>query len=280
MFTSRIDIWEDYIYTSKMYDNFRPYMNSYLLEENESSNKRSAVLICPGGGYGSTSEREAEPVALRFNEAGFNAFVLHYSVAPRRHPQPILDISRAMCIIRENAEKWNIHSDKIAVCGFSAGGHLAASLAVHHDKDFIFQTLGIKSGMNHPNALILSYPVITSERFAHLASFKNLLGDTPSEDLKHLMSLEKHVSEKTPPTFLWHTFEDQAVPIENSLVFAQALRNHNVPFELHIYPDGPHGLSLATGETAFHPQQINYHASSWIKLCFEWLDNVFGLEQA
>jgi len=279
MIVNTIDIWDNYVYGGKMDDNFRPYMKSYILEGDDGSSKKSAVLICPGGGYGMTSEREAEPVALRFNNAGYNAFVLHYSVAPRKHPQPLLDLARAMCIIRENAKAWNINPEKIALCGFSAGGHLAASLAVHSDKDFLFEVSGINKDMLRPNALILSYPVITSGNFAHLGSFKNLLGDNPSDDLKYLMSLENHVNEKTPPAFLWHTFEDQAVPVENSITFAQALRDHNIPFELHIYPDGPHGLSLATGETAYEPRQINSHVASWINLCFEWLDDIFEIEE-
>jgi len=234
--------------------------------------KRPAVLVLPGGGYAFTSPREAEPIALQFNEAGYHAFVLDYSVAPAKHPQPLLDASRAMCIIRENAEEWGIYPDKIAVCGFSAGGHLAASLGVHWDKKYLGNVEGIEIGKNRPDALILCYPVITSGRYAHRGSFKNLLGENPDSDLLYEMSLEHHVSEKTPPAFIWHTFADAGVPVENSLLFAQALREKNIPFELHIYPEGVHGLSLATEETANgRSDLVSPHVAGWIKLCKEWL---------
>lgn len=238
----------------------------------DSCRKRPAVLVLPGGGYAFTSPREAEPIALQFNAAGYHAFVLDYSVAPAKHPQPLLDAARAMCIIRENAEEWGIYSDKIAVCGFSAGGHLAASLGVHWDKKYLENVEGIEIGKNRPDALILCYPVITSGEYAHRGSFINLLGENPNSELLYEMSLENHVSEKTPTAFIWHTFTDASVPVENSLLFAQALREKNVPFELHIYPEGPHGLSLANEETAEgRPDYISPHIAGWMKLCKEWL---------
>jgi len=240
--------------------------------------KRPAVLVLPGGGYAFTSPREAEPIALQFNEAGYHAFVLNYSVAPARHPQPLLDVSRAMCIIRENAEEWGIYPDKIAVCGFSAGGHLAACLGVHWDKQFLENVEGIEIGKNRPDALILCYPVITSGEYAHRGSFINLLGENPNSELLYEMSLEHHVSEKTPPAFIWHTFADAGVPVENSLLFAQALREKNIPFELHIYPEGVHGLSLAAEETSNgRPELVSPHVASWIRLCKEWLKLQFKM---
>lgn len=269
-----VEIWENGSYKNEEAD-FRPVLDTYILS---GTKRRGAVLICPGGGYRLTSEREAEPVAMQFNAAGFHAFVLYYSVAPKKHPQPLLDVSRAMCIIREHANEWNIDAEKIAVCGFSAGGHLAASLGVHWEKPYLKDIQGITIGMNRPDALILCYPVITSGQFAHRGSFENLLGSDPDKALLDEMSLEHQISEKTPPAFIWHTFDDKSVPVENSLLFAQQMRKNNVPFELHIYPEGPHGLSLATDETDNGNYGTHPHVATWMKLCIGWLEQQEGKE--
>ncbi|GAA0177690.1 alpha/beta hydrolase [Clostridium sediminicola] len=271
MINKTIDIWGTGNYQSEGTDGFKPTMDTYILSGEK---KRPAILVCPGGGYEFTSEREAEPIAMKFNAAGYHTFVLNYSVSPRKHPQPLLDVSRAMCIIRENSEEWKIDGDRIAVCGFSAGGHVAASLAVHFEKDYLFNTLLINKGMNKPNALILSYPVITSGEFAHKGSFKNLIGEEGREELRQHLSLEFQVNANVPPTFLWHTFEDSAVPVENTLLFATALRKNNIPFELHVYPEGPHGLSLATEETGNENMPSMPHVATWIELCVQWLGNL------
>jgi acetyl esterase/lipase len=276
-----IDIWENCNYTPDA-DDIHPTLTTYLLDFNpemQIGKKRPAVLICPGGGYSITSNREAEPIAIRFAAAGFHTFVLRYRVAPSRHPKPLLDVSRAMWIIRENAELWNVDPEKIAVCGFSAGGHLAGSLGVFWHEDYIGEAIGMPKGMNKPNALILSYPVISSGQFAHRGSFENLLGKDASKEMQESMSLELHVSQQTPKTFLWHTFEDKGVPVENSLLFAQALRREGIPFELHIYPDGFHGLALCDEETAgIHEVAGGWlypHVGTWFQLCVEWLRGIF-----
>lgn len=269
-----VEIWGKGEYRGDMDDGFVPTMSTYVLD---GGRKRGAVLICPGGGYGYTSPREAEPVALAFNAAGYHAFVLDYSVAPRRHPLPLLDLSRALCILRERADEWNIRPDGIAVCGFSAGGHLAASLGLFWDKPVSLGAPGIEKGKNRPDALILCYPVITSGPFAHRFSFENLLGKSPSPELLCEVSLEFQVGASTPPVFLWHTFDDAGVPLENSLFFASALREKGVPFEFHVYPEGVHGLSLATLETADEQRGANPHVAGWIKLCVEWLGKTIGV---
>ena len=233
------------------------------------------MLICPGGGYSFISPREAEPIALKFAAEGYHAFVLYYSIYPTNFPQPFYDISRAMCLIRENAEKWNIHKDSIAVCGFSAGAHLAGTLGVHWNKDFASDQDGISPGMNRPNALILCYPVISSKYYVHTGSYEKLIGSKPSQELLDLMSLENHVGPHTPKTFLWHTFEDIGVPVGNSILFAEALKRNNVNFELHIYPYGGHGLSLASDETSTDDLQPDTHIATWFDLCVEWLDIEF-----
>lgn len=244
-----------------------------ISEEIPSVQKRKGVLICPGGGYGFVSDREGEPIALAFAAQGFNAFVLTYEVAPAvKHPQPLLDVSRALCIIRENAEKWYTEKDKLAVCGFSAGGHLAASLGVFWKEKYLQELLHIPEGMNKPNALILNYPVITSQLdLTHRGSFYNLLGWDLDEPTYSTMSLEKYVTENTPPAFIWHTFSDICVPVENSLLFAQSMKNNNIPFELHIFPEGEHGLSLCDARTGNDDTLINRHAGKWFGLCVEWL---------
>jgi acetyl esterase/lipase len=277
-----IDIWEgiEQFTDNDNKDEIRPALATYILEgtsELNADKKRASVLICPGGGYAYTSDREAEPVAMRFLAAGFNAFILRYRTAPSRHPKPLLDLSRAMWIIRENADKWNLDPEKIAVCGFSAGGHLAASLGVFWNELYISEAIGMPEGINKPNGLILGYPVITSGKYAHRGSFSNLLGRDATAEQKEGMSLELHVKNQVPPTFLWHTFHDLAVPVENSLLFAQALRQSGIPFELHIFPDGPHGLSLCDEETAVNnPDLINPHAANWMPLCIEWLKELFS----
>ncbi len=268
-----IEIWEKDKYQSEAEDGFKPVLDTYILS---GAKKRGAVLIFPGGGYEFTSEREAEPVAMQFNAAGYHAFVLYYSVSPRRHPQPLLDALRAMCIIRENADEWNVDPNRVAVCGFSAGGHLAASLGVHWDDPDIAGSPEINVELGRPDAMILCYPVITSGRFAHRDSFERLLGKEADKKLLSKMSLELHVSKNTPPAFIWHTFDDGLVPVENSLLLAQAMRSFNIPFELHVYPRGPHGLSLATEETGRGEWDISAHVSTWLGLSIQWLEEVFS----
>lgn len=261
MIHKRIYLWEK----EPDENDFKPSMDTYILE---GRNVRGAVLICPGGGYRFIAEHEGEPFALKMNAAGFHAFVLNYRISPARHPSPLMDVSKAMCIIRQNAAEWNINDKQIAVCGFSAGGHLAASLGVYWNKPFL-QIPPSVEGLNRPDALILCYPVISSGEYKHSGSFENLLGPMASAEILEEMSLEKHVTEKTPPVFLWHTFEDKTVPVDNSLLFAQALRENGVPFEMHIYPTGHHGLSIAGSgciNGADHP-----HVASWVNLCIEWM---------
>ena len=272
MISRKIDIWEGYEYSDNGQGGERPALRTYFLDGVQS---RPLILICPGGGYQFLSPRVAEPVALQFAAAGFHSCVLDYSVAPRRHPQPLRDVSRAMCLLRESAERYHIDPDRIAVCGFSAGGHLAASLGVHWMGTSLDAVAGISVRMTRPNALILGYPVITSGQFGHTASFANLLGEVPREEELREMSLELQVKYDTPPCFIWHTFADESVPVENSLLFAAALREKRVPFELHIYPEGNHGLSLATLETSDQTHGVDPHVASWMNACIEWLRIVF-----
>ena len=246
-------------------------------EEIEAKRKHPAVLICPGGGYAFTSDREAEPVALSFLPHGINAFVLRYSCAPERYPVALLQAAAAMTLIRRKAEEYGVDPEKTAVLGFSAGGHLACSLGELWGEPFVTETLGLRDRReDRPNAMVLCYPVISSGALAHRGSFDVLLGENPGTELLEKVSLEKQVSTDTPPAFIWSTFDDQAVPTENSLLLAAALRKNNIPFELHIYPKGVHGLSLCGPQTAGAPELINPHCGTWFNLCLEWLEQTLG----
>ena len=251
----------------------------YIPENSEEINinkKRETIIMCPGGGYVMSSDREAEPVALKFVAEGFNVVVLRYSVAPNKFPKALIELAATVDYVRSKSKEWNVDKDKIIVCGFSAGGHLAGSLGVLWDNKILEEALEINKDNIKPNAMILCYPVITSGEFAHKGSFDNLLGENVSEVEREKLSLEKLVSKNTPTTFLWHTFDDGAVPVQNSLFFANSLASNNVPFELHIYPNGVHGLSLCEELTAMNGQSehINQHAGTWFKLAVEWIKNL------
>jgi acetyl esterase/lipase len=238
--------------------------------EIEMNRRRPSIVICPGGAYEETVFRENEPVVLKFLSLGYNVFILKYSVLFAKFPTSLLQLSAAVAFIRRRAKEYNADINRIAVCGFSAGGHLAGSLGVFWSEPFITQTLQLEAGLNQPNGLILCYPVITSGEYAHVKSFDRLLGSNASNKLRESVSLEKQVNSKVPPTFLWHTFEDQIVPVENSLLFAGALRKNHIPFELHIFPSGRHGMSLCTHETGTG-DYINLHCANWVALCDEWM---------
>ena len=239
-------------------------------DEYSKGRKRPAILVLPGGGYGFTSQREATPIALEFAASGMSAFILHYSVAPEVHfPTELVQVYSAIRLIRENADEWNIDPEQIYLCGFSAGGHLAASAGVFWNRDWVHK-LGFESDAHKPNGLILNYPVITSGEFAHRGSFENLLGDQYSDDLLELNSLEKQVSGDTPRCFIWHTAEDDAVPVQNSLMFASALAANQIPFEMHIYPHGGHGLSLAN-ELVCNQDGVFPKIQTWVPFAKEWI---------
>jgi len=233
--------------------------------------KRPAILVCPGGGYSGTSDREAEPIARYYMAFGYAAFILRYTCAPITDEYiPLAQASESMEIIRKNAEEWHIISDNIAVIGFSAGGHLAASLATMWDDEGLHARYGDFGGLNRPDAAILSYPVITGGQFAHRGSFVNLLHENDPEGEKtKYWSLENRVSEKTPPCFIWHTASDAAVPVENSLLFARSLSAYKIPFELHVFPEGVHGLSLVTREV--RPTADPY-VGRWAEFSVSWLE--------
>lgn len=224
----------------------------------------SAIVVCPGGGYRALAPHEGHDIAVWLNSLGVAAIVVKYRLAPNYgHPSPMLDAMRAMRTVRARAAEWNIDPNRVGIMGFSAGGHVASTVATHFDSGRADSIDPIERMSSRPDLAILCYAVITmTDDFAHKGSKKNLLGDNPSRELIDLMSNEKQVTEKTPPTFLFHTEDDQSVPLENSLMFAAALRKAKVPYELHVYEKGRHGVGLAPN----HPQ-----LSSWPKLLENWL---------
>ncbi len=237
-----------------------------------------SILIFPGGGYNFTSDREAEPVALHFLAQGYQTFVLRYTCTPAHFPTQLMEAAAAIQYLRINAADFSIDANRVAVMGFSAGAHVAGCLSCMWDNAEVCKALSIKQpSVLRPNAACLCYPVITSGKYAHRDSFVKLLGENPDEKLLHLVSLENTVRSDMPPVFLWHTADDTTVPVQNSLLFVNALLEKNVPYELHIFDKGPHGLSLASllTSTDGFPELVSPHAAHWAQLCTEWLTKTF-----
>ena len=239
--------------------------------------KRKAILIIPGGAYRFCSDREGEPMAMAFLSRGYNAFVLYYSVASHaKYPNPLIDASRAVKIIKDNAEKFCIDPDFVFTIGFSAGGHLAGMLATMWHRKCVYDEIDMPYGYNKVRGAVLCYAVITGGKYAHRGSIDNLLGMEHSENADPAVlddiSIEKHVDERTVPMFLWHTVPDTTVPVQNSLLLAKELADNKIPFEMRIYPDGWHGLSLAN-ETVGVKADFTY-VQRWIDDAFRFLDSL------
>ena len=260
---------------------FNPTLECNLISQNNETDpkrKHPSVLVIPGGGYWMLWGSEGEPIALNYASMGFNTFVLNYSVAPVRYPEQLLEASAAIALIRKNSKEWFADEDKIAVIGSSAGGHIAGCLSTIWDEDGIAEKLGIEKDYNKPNASILLYPVITSEnKYRQCTSFSNLLGEMENEENLNRLSIEKRVTEKTPPMFIWQTATDETVPVMNSILLAEALSEKNVPFELHIFPYGPHGLAncnFTTSKSKDDKVQISPYCERWIEMSKRWLTDI------
>lgn len=269
--------------------------------------RRPAVLICPGGAYLTCSDREAEPVALRFAAMGYHAFVLRYStyfegrpgpfplpasleVNPNSlHPAPMRDIGKAFLTMRAHADAWRVDMDRIALCGFSAGAHNCAMYAVYWHNAVIHAFFGEDPAAFRPAAAILGYGISDyhlmfgaikdpfAQTLSDAASIAFLGTTTPSAVLLDAVSPALHVSQHTPPTFLWATAADELVPVENTTRMANALARAGAPFEVHIFERGPHGLSLADQASSSSHLELDADAAQWMKLAEAWLKQRFAL---
>lgn len=234
---------------------------------------RPAMVILPGGGYGGLAPRENEPIVRAFLNAGFQTFSVLYSVGKHAlYPNPLVDVSRAIVYIREHAEAYSVNPDRIFVVGFSAGGHLAGAIGTLWHKDYAKASETMVYGANRPTGVILSYPVISAGPYAHRGSFDRILGTmTPTEAENDAYSLELHVDERTVPAYIWHTGTDELVPVQNSLLYAMALSEHHIPYEMHIFPQGPHGLALANAETECGNEAfVCTEAQQWVSEAADW----------
>lgn len=231
---------------------------------------RPAVVICPGGGYLFHSEREAEPIALRFVSLGFNAFIVYYRLEPNRFPLPQQDAAAAVAYVRAHAEEYHTNPHQIALMGFSAGGHVTACVGTLWQKAELWQGMGLTPKQVRPDALVLSYSVISGGKGKHSGSFERLTGST-DEKVHEQYSAHNWVTEQCPPVFLWHTFEDEKVSVQNALFMAQKLAENKVPMELHIFPHGPHGLALADEATAMQPEMVVPEAQGWPEMAARFL---------
>lgn len=267
MRTERIDLY-DYFKVERP-EGAQGYLTTLLLDEYNfvEGRLRPAMLVIAGGGYAGVSQREKEPVAMKFLAEGFHCFILDYSVEPVSFPCQLIEGAMAMAYIRKNAKKLGIDNSHVSAVGFSAGGHLCCMLATMFNAPELYDTLGKDAEHCRPDAVILSYPVITSGEYANKWSIDNITGK--DESLYERMSLENQVTINSSPAFIWTTVDDNCVPMENSLYIAKAYKKNGVPFELHVFESGRHGLSIAEQETNI----VNEPVSKWVGLAMTWLKN-------
>lgn len=285
-------------------------LTTYVLADSTemlNGKKRPAVLICPGGAYLGCSDREGEPVALRFAAMGYHAFVLRYSTYNEGrpgffpqdglmpvneksvYPAPMRDIGKAFLTVRAQSDEWLVDMDQVAICGFSAGAHNCGMYAVYWQDPVLSEYFGVEPAAFKPAAAILAYGICDYrlmfgeiadpfvQRLSEAASIAYMGTTTPSPEMLELISPALHVSKNTPPIFLWATAGDALVPVENSTRMATALAQAGIPFEVHIFEQGPHGLSLADQSTAGSLLDMNPDAEKWIGLADAWLKKHFSL---
>lgn len=286
-------------------NNERTTLTTYILDNIHATQKRPIILVCPGGGFLDCSPYEGESVAIRMNAAGYHAAVLVYSTAATAgensaYPKPLYDLAEAISIVRNNVKEWNIDENKVVILGFSAGAYLCGLYCSYWNKPLL-RGKG-KSEKLKPNAVVLCYPLLDlelniseiQEKVDKEVNMKNIIGTTenridtatfwdmsrkaqfgnnhPSEDEIKTYNPILHINEYTPPTFLWHTFTDEAVSPLHSIRYAEKLCQMNIQCELHIYSNGDHGLSLADKTSAKKESQINSHVASWSELAIEWIE--------
>lgn len=264
-------------------------LTAYVSDTNLKQPLRSAIIVCPGGGYGGLSPREAEPIVMRFLGEGFNVYLLKYTTGEgAKDYAPLIQASLAVKMVRERAEEDHTDPKKIFIMGFSAGGHLAASAGILWNIPVVRDAVGVTSGeceegINRPDGMILCYPVITMGTKTHKGTALLVNGHNYEEPLDVLtpeeierFSLEKHVDSTTPPAFIWHTFTDATVPVENAILLMSALASSKIPFESHIYPEGLHGLALCNTITNEGSERlIRPHVEGWAALAVKWIHDFF-----
>ncbi|ENH97272.1 Esterase/lipase-like protein [Gracilibacillus halophilus YIM-C55.5] len=239
-----------------------PSMTTYLLSDAPNA---PMIIVIPGGAYHHRAYHEGEPVAKWLNQAGYHACVLRYHVAPFHYPIQLQDGQYAIRYVRYHLPNWGISSQsKVGVLGFSAGGHLAAMLSTMFDDGIESPEDPIERQSSRPDFQILCYPVITMGEYTHEGSKQNLLGETQDASIIKQLSCENLVSDHTPPAFIWSTAEDQAVSSMNSLLYVQALQKRSIPYDLHIYQEGRHGLGLANDQ---------HHTRTWKDACLDWMEH-------
>jgi len=241
----------------------RPKLTVYRADPERASG--AAVVVCPGGGYGRlASDHEGRQVAEWLNSLGVSAFVLQYRLGPRyRHPVPLQDAQRAIRLVRSRAAEWGLDPTRVGILGFSAGGHLASTASTHFDDGRRDASDPVERQGSRPDFAVLGYPVVSLvDPPAHLGSRRNLLGEPADPALVELLSNERQVTPRTPPTFLFHTADDSVVPVANALLYFEALTRAGVPGELHVFPHGRHGVGLAPDDPVL---------SAWPRLCAAWL---------
>ena len=238
------------------------------------SRTRPAMLVIAGGGYRAISQREKEPIAIEFLAKGYNVFILDYSIAHYKHPTQLIEGCMSIAYIRENAAKLKVDPEHIGAIGFSAGGHLCGMLATMYNDPEVIEALGEKAKLCRPNAVVLSYAVLSAYGKIHAGSFNILCGEDDDGTIRKKVDLPSRVTEDSVPAFIWCTIGDTVVPCENSFLMAMAYREKGVPFEFHTFEIGGHGLSLSTMETAAPsaPYQNNIPVQAWVNLMFNWLN--------
>ncbi len=254
-----IALWKE----TAPYTNRSPEQAQPSIKEFKAEGSRGAVVVCPGGGYEMKAPHEGDPIAQMLNTAGISAYVLDYRVMPCDYHAPLSDALRAIRLVR------SMGFEKVGILGFSAGGNLCCNAALHCDAGDPDSADPIERFSSRPDAFVPCYPVVSLCQYTHIGSRKALLS-TESDNMKlvRYFSAEQNVTKDTPPAFIWHTSDDDCVPVENSLMLGAALAKNGVPFELHIFPHGPHGLGLAE-ETS--------DVKKWSELCRNWLLNLgFG----
>lgn len=267
----------------------KPTVDYYILDtpdEMTAIRKRPMVLVCAGGAYLYRSKREGEPVIMKFLARGYHCALVHYSVTPAKWPCAARELAHAVKIAREHAEEWNIKTDSVFVCGFSAGGHLASTVATIWDDPLFFEEFGCERPENllgkkeeilwRPDGAILGYPVITMLENTHEGSRDNVLGQGASRERLEMASMEKRVTKASVPCFIWHTKTDGAVPVANSVDYAKALEANGIPYKLKLYETGGHGLSLCNELTSTAADQIVPANADWIDLAADWVKERAG----